>query len=249
MTILPSILRAACTAACIAATGGAAIASQPGIREDAGQFNIYVGPFRAGVLGFSGLTNGNEYAARGILRSTGLVGSLVRVSYEATSRGRVNGQQLQPLSYTEKANTGTRESEAVMEWRNGVPQVKEYRPARTPRPGDVDPRTQRGTLDPMTAFYKVLRDVPRSELCNIDFFMFDGARRSRVILSQPEPNGNGIDCVGEYRRVQGFSEAEMADRVSFPFTLRYVENGEGLWQLQEVTTQSTFGLARMRRTR
>ncbi|MCC6007542.1 MAG: DUF3108 domain-containing protein, partial [Rhodobacteraceae bacterium] len=144
--------------------------------------------------------------------------------------------------------TGSRVSEAVMEFRSGVPQLKEYSPPRTPRPGDVDPRTQRGTIDPMTAFYKVLRDVPRENLCNLDFFMFDGARRSQIVLSEPRPNARGIDCTGEYVRVAGFSETEMADRVRFPFTLTYVENGAGTWRLEEIRAMSTFGPARLRRT-
>lgn len=249
-----SRLAAATAAALLLAWAAAAPAAaqavlrEDGLREEAGSFDILVGPIRAGVLGFSALTNGRDYAARGILRSTGLIGAMVQVSYEATSRGVVRGNRLQPLSYTERANTGTRVSEAEMEFRGGVPQVKVYNPPRAPRPGDVDPRTQRGTIDPMTAFFKVLRDVPRSDLCNLDFFMFDGARRSRIVLSQPVQNGRGIDCSGAYYRVAGFSEAEMADRTRFPFTLIYVPVGEDSWRLEEIRAMSTFGPARLRRT-
>lgn len=218
------------------------------VREDRGNFAVFLGGVRIGVLGFSGLTDGQSYAAKGILRTTGLAALVRQVGYEATSRGVVRAGRFVPTSYDESANTGTRVSKSTMEYRGGVPQVKASSPERAPRPTDVDPRTQAGTVDPMTAFYLVLRDVPEAELCNLDLKMFDGTRRSQVVISAPVRNGTGVSCSGEYRRLQGFSAEEMAERTRFPFQIAYVPNGNGGYRLNEITTASTFGNARVVRT-
>ena len=231
-----------------ASVGVPTTAAASDVREDKGSFSVFLGGVRIGVLGFSGLTDGQNYAAKGILRTTGLAAMVRQVGYEATSRGVVRGGRLVPTSYDEAANTGTRVSKSTMEYRGGVPQVKASSPERAPRPTDVDPRTQAGTVDPMTAFYLVLRDVPEAELCNLDLKMFDGTRRSQVTISAPVRNGAGVSCTGEYRRLQGFSAEEMAERTRFPFQIAYIPNGNGGYRLNEITTASTFGNARVVRT-
>ena len=223
------------------------------------RFDFSLRGFRAGVLTFSGAVQAGRYHVTGELRSSGLVRLVRNVSYRAESQGTVTSGRFTPALYIETADTGKRQSKATMAYRDGVPQVKSYVPARAPRPGDVDPATQGGTLDPLTALYAVLRDVPRDQVCRFDRFMFDGRRRSSLRLYPPtQPKGSappakgttGADnviCIGEYRRLEGFSDKEMAQKQSFVFQLTYAPVGSGQMQVVQVLIDSLYGPAALTR--
>jgi hypothetical protein len=213
-------------------------------REHSATFGVYIAGIKAGILAFSGVEEAGRYAAAGKIESTGLIGALVRVRYDAKSHGRISGGGFVPQRYEEVAQTPTRESEAVMAYRAGVPQVKEYNPPRKSTKGGIEPATQAGTVDPMTLIYAALRDVPRDEVCALDVKMFDGARRSQVVLSGAAPQQDGtIACQGEYRRLAGFTAKELAERPRYPFTLTYVPASDGLYRVQRMVTQSDAGRA------
>ncbi len=225
-------------------------------RRDDIVFGVYILGLKVGELRFQGTEARGRYETGGVLRTTGLMQLVARVHYEAYARGRARGGRLVPEFYRERAYTGTRYSEATMAYRRGVPQVKLYKaskdaPARPRKPGprDVDPRTQAGTLDPMTTIYVAMRDAPERELCRLKVHTFDGARRALVRIYAPEKHGDEILCQGEYRRIAGFSEAEMRDKTSFPFILRYRPRGDGWYRLERITTDTTFGKAHLIRLR
>jgi hypothetical protein len=134
-----------------------------------------------------------------------------------------------------------------MEYRSGVPQVKRYNPPRELGSDGIDPSTQGGTVDPLTAMFATLRDVPQGKECNRSLTLFDGKRRSAVVLGAPKAGQDGVTCPGEYRRLEGFSAEDMAERARFPFTLRLMPAGNGMMQVTEVTMQSIYGAAELRR--
>lgn len=223
------------------------LAASPAAARDEGTFGIVLRGIKAGELKFAGRVENGRYSASGLLRSTGLLAFVREVSYEAQSQGRVRDGRFIPTRYTENADTGSRQSRAVMSFRNGVPQVKSYEPAREPRPEDVDPATQAGALDPMTAIYAVLRDVPRDEACKLNVRMFDGRRASRVGMTPRSASAERIVCDGAYVRVAGFSPEDMAERTRFPFSLTYAPAGGGLWRVVEMEFQTLYGRARLLR--
>ena len=215
---------------------------------DNGTFDLKIRGITAGVLAFSGTVNGRGYAVAGKLESTGIIAAIRKVRYDAKAHGSISGSNFTPTRYEEKANTGKRVSESVMEYRSGVPQVKTYSPAREPRTGDVDPATQKGTVDPLTALYAMLRDVPADQACTFSVFMFDGQRRSQIQLGSANPSGDTITCAGEYRRLQGFSDKEMAEKQRFAFTLTYRPAATaGMVRVTEVAMDSLYGRAALTR--
>lgn len=224
----------------LALLGPAAVQAQ---QKQSATFDVSLKGITAGVLVFAGTIDGKGYAVSGKLESTGLVGAIRKVRYDAKSQGSVSGSKFTPTRYEEKANTGKRQSDAVMEYKSGVPQVKAYDPPRTPSDRDVDPATQKGTVDPLTALFVVLRDVPAAEACRTKLFMFDGQRRSQVVLSSPRTGGDTITCAGEYRRLEGFSEKEMAEKQRFPFELTYEPIDGGMVRVVEVAMDSLYGRA------
>ena len=209
------------------------------------EFDISIKGLTAARLLIEGSADGQGYKAGGFLKSAGLLGWVKKIRYDASVAGRIKAGRYVPQRYSEKADTGKRQSEAVMAYKAGVPQVKSYNPPRPPRAEDINPATQGGTVDPLTALFAVLRTVPEAEACTARLVMFDGRRRSQVVLTAPERTGDGITCKGEYRRLEGFSPEDMAEKSRFPFTLTYRAAGEGLVRVEEVSMDTLYGKGRM----
>lgn len=214
------------------------------VRQEA-RFDLVMLGLTAGSLSFAGVEDGGRYSVKGRLASTGILNFLRKVSYDAAASGQVKDSSYRPARYSEIADTGKRRSEAVMEYKSGVPQVVSYNPPREPRARDVDPATQGGTVDPLTALYATLQDVAPGQECNVDVPMFDGRRSSRLAISSPSPTKDGVTCQGEYRRIAGFSDKDMAEKTRFPFTLTYVATPEGRMRVVEVQMDTLYGKARL----
>jgi len=211
-----------------------------------GTFDLDIRGFRAGVLQFSGTTSGSSYAVAGKLESTGLAAAIRKIRYDAKSSGRVSSGQWSPARYEEQADTGKRQSQSRMEYSGGVP-AEMIKESREGRPNFVDPATQGGTVDPLTALYATLHDVQVGQACDLKLVMFDGARRSQITLSSAEQDGETITCAGEYRRLAGFSDKEMAEKQRFPFRLTYGAAEGDMVRVVSVTMDSLYGRASLTR--
>ncbi|MDT8856937.1 DUF3108 domain-containing protein [Paracoccaceae bacterium Fryx2] len=216
-------------------------------QTDQAAFDLVIKGIRAGTLNFTGTQDGGRYSVAGKLQSGGLVAMLRKVRYDAKATGSVVRGRYVPASYTEIADTGKRRSEAVMAYRAGVPQVKTYNPPRDPRPGDVSPATQGGTVDPLTALYATLRDVDAGQECKVDLQLFDGRRRTQVRLNSPQAQGEAVVCNGEYRRLQGFSAEDMAEKSRFAFRVTFQPLGNGRMRATEVAMDTLYGKASLKR--
>ena len=225
----------------------ACLAAFPSHAEDPVVFDLSIRGIRAGTLSFSGQATDGRYAVSGRLESAGLVSLVRQVRYDGQAEGSLQQGRFTPARYREQADTGKRQSESVMEYRRGIPQVKVYNPPRDLGSDGIDPATQGGTVDPLTALFATLRDVAPGEACNRTLTMFDGKRRSELVLGAPAAVEAGIACPGEYRRLAGFSADDMAEKSRFPFTVRLVPGVSGLMQVEEVTMESIYGNARLKR--
>ena len=234
---------------CAAALAAVLALSSPALaaRQDTGSFDLEIRGINVGVLVFNGTSDTASYAVAGRLESTGLAAFVRKVRYDASVTGRLSGGKFVPSQYSEVADTGKRQSESVMEYRSGVPQVKKYAPPRDPSPTDIDPATQGGTLDPLTALFATLRDVPVADACKLSVYMFDGKRRSSIALAAAEVDGETITCAGEYRRLEGFSAKEMAEKQRFPFRLTYAPADAGFVRVVSVSMDSLYGRASLTR--
>ena len=202
-------------------------------------FDIYLGGIRAGAVSIAGEERDGRYAAAGRLDSVGLIGAFRKVRYDAKVRGRVSGSEFAPRRYSETFRNGRETGEKALVYRDGVPRVrpKEER-------GRLDPKEQNETVDPLTAIWGILRDVPEAEACRFRGDIFDGKRRSRATLGPPRRSEARIVCDGEYVRVAGYDEDEMQDPL-FPFRLTYGPAGDGRWQVERVDMDSIFGRGAM----
>ncbi|MEI4486785.1 DUF3108 domain-containing protein [Frigidibacter sp. MR17.14] len=223
---------------------GAARADQ----TDSATFTLSLLGLTAGTLTINGKVEGNRYGVTGRLQSGGLVSMIRKISYDAEASGRLAADRFTPSRYVEAADTGKRKTRAVMDYDRGVPQLKEYDPPRKAKAQDIDPATQGGTVDPLTAAYAVLRDVPAEGACTQSLDLFDGKRRTAVTLKNPRPHRNGgLMCDGEYRRVAGFDADDMAEASRFPFTLVYAPLSDGRLRVVEVAMDTIYGKGRLTR--
>lgn len=210
-------------------------------------FDVYISGIKAGVFGISGVEDGGRYSASGKIRSTGLLSLIQEVEFDARATGRVTNGGYVPSTYSETTVSNERTSSAQMEYVAGVPQVKVYDPPQERREGDVDPATQGGTLDPMTAIFALVRSKSRDEVCDLDVFLFDGRRRSQVVTNTPQADGDTIECSGALRRVAGYSRRELERRSQFPFEMTYERNAAGTYDVTRVSVQTLLGRATLRR--
>lgn len=214
-------------------------------RREQATFDLELRGIRAGSISFSGASNAAAYSVATRLQSTGLVNLVRRLRYEGQVQGRIVDGRLQPTRYQENLDNGGRESATRLEFNGRTPVVAARTPPREPRPYDIEPGEQTGAVDILTAVFAVFRDTPRASLCNLDLAMYDGRRRTQIVVSAPTDAGNRVTCTGEYRRVAGFSPEDMAERTRYPFTLVYGPGPEGLMRLNEVQMESTQGRGRL----
>lgn len=208
-------------------------------------FDVYVGGIKAATLAVAGEERDGRYAVAGVMESAGVVGAFRHVRYDASARGQVAGGDLGPRRYSETLRNGGRTVEKSMTWRGGVPLL---RGGGKRDDDDLDPAAQVGTVDPLSAIWGVLRDVPEQRACGFSADIFDGARRARVRLGAPERRGREIVCGGEYRRIAGYDDEELADP-SFPFRLTYRQGGDGRWQVARIDMKTILGPGAMVRRR
>ncbi len=219
----------------------------PAIAQEQASYSLTIRGISAGSLRFSAQQEGNSYAVSGTMESGGLVGILRRIRYDASAQGRVSGDRFTPQTYSERADNNGRQRNAVMEYRAGTPLVKQYDPPRRADEDDVDPATQGGSVDPLTALYATLRDVEPGQECGRSLRIFDGRRATELALSRPTQRGDTVVCAGEYRRIAGYSAEDMAEKSRFPFTLTYSPAANGKMRVIEVSTDTLYGRARLTR--
>ncbi|WP_406720257.1 MULTISPECIES: DUF3108 domain-containing protein [Thioclava] len=210
-------------------------------------FDVQLKGLKAGELLINGKVENNGYGANGTLQTSGLLGFLRKLRYDATTSGHITGSRFTPTRYVEKADTPDRDRVSTMVYNRGTPISVSQEPPRKPRSTDLDPTQQHGTVDPLTALYSVLRSVTPDEACNRSEQIFDGTRRSQVTLNAPQKQGNTVVCTGEYRRLAGFSKSDMAKKSVFPFTLTYSPTGNGRLEVTEITTDTIYGEGRLKR--
>ncbi len=216
-------------------------------QTDDAAFDLLIRGIKAATISISGQQEGAAYGVTGRVQTTGLAALIKRLRYEGAVTGTVSKGRYRPSSYSESADTGRRQSDAVLDYADGVPTITSYSPVEDPQPGDVDPATMGGTVDPLTALFATVRRVDKGRECNLSLDMFDGRRASELRVGAPVIAGDTVTCDGAYIRVQGFTPKEMAKQTRFPFTLTYAAAPNDQLLVVEVVTETLYGKFTMKR--
>ncbi len=215
--------------------------------RDSATFDIYFRGVKSATITYSAVDDGSRYSAAAKLVSAGVFGLVRSVTYEAKAQGASVGGRLVPSLYEETRTRNGEVRTVRMEYRNGVPQGRVLTPAQEPQPENIDPATQGGTWDVMTAIFAVFRPTPRADVCTLRQRLFDGRRVMGIRTGTARVEGASIVCPAEYVRIAGYPPEDMAERSVFPFTLIYEPAGGDLWRVARVEMTTVYGNGRMDR--
>lgn len=228
----------------VAATvGGASDAKAPAIETMSNVYDFYIGGIKSGEIFVVAETAGDNYRARSRMQTAGMVGFVYKAWFEAETEGRVTDQGLEPVRFA--ANTGVKSKQQYVEmtYAERAPSAIRADPEFVPKPWQIEPSEQTGTLDPISAALSALSPVPLAEVCNRTVEVFDGRRRYAFDLGAPAADGARIKCDALYRRIAGFKPKMMTKRPTFPFALWFEERADGKAHLVRAAGESMLGLA------
>lgn len=201
-----------------------------------------------GTIRVVGRDQGGAYAVSSAARASGVVGALVKYGYEGRAQGRIQGGRYVSDRYTEVELDDGERTSSVTTFDGTTPASVTFDPPREPKPHDVDPRAQRGVIDPLTALYDLLQAAPRDAVCNRRLDTFDGRHVARLSVGPPQAQPDGtLLCGAEYLRLRGYSQKDLEKRPNVTMRLILDEVGGGLWQVREVRSRTRLGDAVLRR--
>jgi hypothetical protein len=215
--------------------------------QESASFSVTISGFPVGEFSFAANRKGVAYAVKARAASSGLAGILRPFTLVSTTRGVERNGRYSPQSYVSQSDGARGGRGGELAFNDGVPIVIRADEEREPGAPLVDPATQKGAVDPVTALYAVLRDVPREGACKLDLRLFDGHRGSRMTLSNPKASGDGIVCAGFYRRIDGYPAKELAERPTFSFLVTYQPIASGQLRAVELSLDSSYGPAKLSR--
>ncbi|MCG7622930.1 DUF3108 domain-containing protein [Epibacterium sp. Ofav1-8] len=201
---------------------------------------------KLGTFTLASQRSGGTYGVRSRFTSTGAMALLARVHFEMQATGRWTSAGPQPAWFLESVDTGRRQSTAHLDYASGVPRVTGGRlgsdtpPLRPEHQRDtVDPAT--AIFDPATAIFRAVAPQAPDDLCALDQPIFDGARRTRLVLDPPRPKGAGFVCWSTLQREDGYSARELARAKSFDLELSYEAGPDGRFHMSTAKVATVFG--------
>ena len=204
------------------------------------KYNVYVSGLKVGELDYAVNEKGSGYSLRALMRSTGIVGALAKYRYEGMSMGRKKKGRLFPQKYSENSDTGKRKSNKEMSYFNGVPSLKQTEERKEYW---LDPKTQKNTVDPLSAIYELLADQPLNNPCKQNIIVYDGARRYAIKLVSFKIQDVEMRCKGIFTRLGGYSEKELSKGIEFPFELQFSKQGN-IFRIDQFVMSTLLGRAR-----
>ncbi len=192
--------------------------ARPAVADDPifTRFEVY-GPAGIRVLTMSGRTeeSGDHYRVSIDYQTRGLASIFLDLATHIRVRGRLVGNQAQPELFRDDTR------------RNGVDRHSQVDytadgsidGATTPLPAPLTPATVRGTIDNLTAYFRLERQLARTGSCALTARIFDGrhgydlvfsnsAEQARAPASGPDLTKNAIACRMERRNWPNFTNPE-----------------------------------------
>ena len=203
-------------------------------------FDFSIAGIRVGALSMAIEREGARYTAKSRIDTAGVVGAFIDFFFDGTASGTVgaNGKVV-PRVYTATSKSPRALRHSRIDWKDGTPVAVSVEPPRDSAP---DPSKQTGTLDPVSASFRLLRDAPAAEVCDVTVIVFDGSRLSRLAVSPGVRQGGRLVCDGAYARLEG-EASSIANARNFPFKLVFSVDADGFARLESVEAPTNFGRA------
>ena len=218
---------------------GLAVAAALPARADQAAFDFSLRGLRIGTMTMEADRQGGRYTARSRIETAGIVGVFADFFFDGTAKGSVaGGGAVVPGRYDATSKSPRALRKTAIDWKGGLPVKVSVDPPRSTAP---DPAKQGGTLDPVSAGFRLLRTVPVAEACNATVRVFDGSRLSQIQLAKPVASADGLTCAGTFARVEGEAHS-MTDLRTFPFELAFRTEG-GNAVLTRIEAPTSYGTA------
>ena len=208
-------------------------------RAEQAAFDFSISGIRIGSLTMEGSEAGGRYDARSRIDTAGVVGFFADFFFDGRASGSIaGGGTVVPSRYDATSRSPRADRTTRIDWKNGTPVAVSVEPPRSSAP---DPAEQGGTLDPVSAGFRLLRQMPASEVCDATVRVFDGSRLSQLELAKPVAEGDTLTCTGAFARLKGEAHS-MTGLRTFPFTLVFRKVGDDA-VLERIEAPTNFGRA------
>lgn len=204
-------------------------------------YDLYLGGIQAGELAISASVQGDHYRASSVMRTAGIVGAIYAASFEAVTEGRLAAGGLEPERFQAVGRMYRKTQNVEMTYRGAAPEAVHALPPFDPKPWQIEPTEQGGTLDPISGALTAMAPAPVDAICNRSVEIFDGRRRYAVDLGAPEAAGERIRCPAHYRRIAGYKPKELKETIDF--SVWFEERPDGLAHVVRMAGESLLGLA------
>ena len=147
-------------------------------------FSVQIGPFNASRTNFEYALTPTEYRVESVVKTDGLFDTLYPFRADYATTGRINGDELETLSYKYKSKSrfSSRSRELVYD-KNGVPLYRLSSKNGKEKKVDILPDAKnKDTTDLQTVFAELARQYNKLKFCDSRMEVFDGKRRYDVIF-------------------------------------------------------------------
>lgn len=210
-------------------------------------YDIYLGGLWIAEMDVSAEIGTDAYSAEAVLRTKGIVGAIYKASFEAQATGAVSEQhRLETGIFTADSRDSRKSQFVEVTYRDRRPLDLRAEPAFKPKPWEIEPAAQINTADPLSAAVEALNPPAGVPLCDRQVDIFDGRKRYRIIMGEPEERSEGlIRCPSIYQRIAGFKPKKMVDP-EFPFEFWFEPLSDGSYRMLRALGETPIGTAVIR---
>jgi len=225
-----------------------ALSAAPAPAQDATSLALTArfGLFKVAEITLDARESDGAYALQARAVGAGLVAAFRDVHFDLNTEGERYHDDWLPRRFVGDTDTGRRQVRVTMRWPQGIPVIDAISPDEPVTEWSLDPALQGDALDPLTAFWRLLRPRPRGELCGWSVDLYDGRRRARLVLHPGQGDPGVMTCGGAYQRIGGYSARELDERgPSSPFSLTFHPRTPDHWYLTEAVVVTRQGRVRV----
>ncbi|MEO1329290.1 MAG: DUF3108 domain-containing protein [Pseudomonadota bacterium] len=195
-----------------------------------------------------------SYAAKTDIRAAGVLQSM----FEARVQSQTQGSRPDPESVprADALNPGVFQMKSIfqdkkfdmrMDFAEGAPSEIFAEPKYKKKKYEIDPKDQRGALDPISAVLMAFLPAASGDVCDRTIPVFDGRRRFDIVFlraakSYEEGRRRIVECDAVFRRVAGFKPSMMKKR-DFPFVVKFNVRRDGRPTATQAWGETDYGVA------
>ncbi|MEL6979345.1 MAG: DUF3108 domain-containing protein [Pseudomonadota bacterium] len=193
------------------------------------RYKAYVGGVLIGKASLTTRFTAEGYSSEGKLETDGVAGWFVAAKAQASALGALDASALEPERLDVTADSDGEAWRMSIAFSGGAPSEVSAEPPLRSRKWDIDPASQTGALDPISAIVRAMTGPMTSASaaapCERTLPVFDGRKRYDIVLEEQidERVKDGvtiIECAARWTRVSGF-KPKMMRKPDYPFTARF----------------------------